>query len=200
MAYDAAFFALYKVYLGETLVRSTHDAMFDMLFSHLSPAKPRILDLGCGVGELVNFYPAKDYAYYGVDVESHGPHCSAELDYTSDDLYRLLPQTPFRPNCFVSLFSAECCLSANAKYELYGNFFADWPTITCGLVSGFYYRNRVAQVKVAEAGGIESYQTIERATDYGSSLFTEFRCEMAVPSRMFGDDVVEVWKLLERRR
>jgi len=198
MAYDAAFFDLYKGYLGEPLVRSAHNAMFGMLFRHLLPARPRILDLGCGIGELVNFYLA-DYAYFGVDAKSHGPHCDAELDYTSDDLFRLLPQMPFYPNCFISLFSAECCLSADDKYELYGNLFADWPTVTCGLVSGFYYRSRAAQEKVAEVGGIESYQTIEKVVDYGSSLFTEFRCEMAVPSKMFGDDVVEVWKLLECR-
>ena len=198
MPYDDKFFEAYREYLKEPLVRTVHDSMFRVLEKHLAPLWPRVLDLGCGVGEFANFYNCKcelngGHAYFGVDLQSHGSHCSAVADYTKE-----LPSLPFNPNCFISLFSVECCLDANSKYGLYNRAFKDLPSVSCALVSGFYYRSRASFERVQEVGGIESYQTIEQAIQHPSSVFSEFRNTVAVPSKMFGDDVVEVWKLLVR--
>ena len=76
----------------------------------------------------------------------------------------------------------------------------DCRNVRYGLVSGFYYKDRVEQDKVEEVGGLISYQTIEDQKKYHCKEFIEFRSFIEVPSELFGPDVVEVWKFFIRSK
>ena len=115
-------------------------------------------------------------------------------DYTEK-----LPALDFLPNVFVSLFSIEPCLPRYARYNLYEKVFVHYPEIRAALVSGFYYEDKIGQTKVKETGGIESYQTSGRFGGEVSEIFDETFITMRTPSKLFGDKVVEVWKILERK-
>ncbi len=62
-----------------------------------------------------------------------------------------------------------------------------------------FYESKRDLETVGETGGIVSHQTIEDPAKYISEAFSEFRIHMRTPSRMFGEDVIEVWKILSRR-
>jgi hypothetical protein len=66
-------------------------------------------------------------------------------------------------------------------------------------VSGFYYWNSKDKNPIGETGGIQSYQTLEPVETVLSPNFHETRITLPAPSEMFGSDVIEVWKLLERK-
>ena len=100
---------------------------------------------------------------------------------------------------FISLFSVECCQLATIKYDLYNRIFSEFPTIGYGLVGGFFYQSKRDQESVSETGEIISYQTIEDPSLYISNLFTELRIHLHTPSKMFGQDVIEVWKFFIRK-
>jgi hypothetical protein len=89
-------------------------------------------------------------------------------------------------------------MCANERYNFYDKVFGEYE-IQTALVSGFYYKNRLKEEKVQETGGIISYQTLEDQKDYPGKHFIEFRTCIDVPSKMFGPEVVEVWKLLIRK-
>jgi len=154
------------------------------------------MDLGCGIGEYAT-YDQHHAAYVGIDLNNTGSITHfVQVDYLKLDFGNLLP---FLPNAFISLFSIECFHSAKNKYTLYNRLFSAFPTVKCGLVGGFFYESRRNQETVSEAGEIVSYQTIEDPSLHISDLFTELRIYIRTPSQMFGNDVVEVWKLLVRK-
>ncbi len=84
------------------------------------------------------------------------------------------------------------------KYNFYRRIFRELP-IQLALVSGFYYENRIKEEQVKETGEIVSYQSIEDQREFMCPEFIEFRTHLPVPSKMFGEDVIEVWKLLVRK-
>lgn len=152
-------------------------------------------DLGCGIGEYSLFGHYKDYA--GIDLNNAGEIRNfVQADY--HDL-GFVGRLPFGPTAFVSLFSIECCHSADKKYALYEKIFAEVPTIEYGLAGGFFYESKRNLETVGEAGGLISHQTIEDPSKHISESFDEFRLHIRTPSKMFGEDVVEVWKILSRR-
>lgn len=155
-----------------------------------------MVDLGCGIGEYAT-YNLHHAAYVGVDLNNTGSAAPfLQADYLKLDFVNLLP---FSPNAFISLFSIECCHAAEKKYNLYNRIFSTLPAIRCGLVGGFFYESRRSKEIVSEAGEIVSYQTIEDPSLHISDLFTELRFHLRTPSQMFGNDVIEVWKLLIRK-
>ena len=196
MPYDENFYRMYREYLQEPIVRNNHDHIFSLFESLLLPYSPCVMDLGCGVGE----YATYDYsriAYVGIDLNNTGSVTPfVQADYLKLDFGNLLP---FLPNAFISLFSIECCQSAKKKYALYNRLFSTFPTVKCGLAGGFFYESRHDQETVSETGEIVSYQTIEDPSLHISNLFTELRIHLRTPSKMFGDDVVEVWKFFVRK-
>ena|SRR3989344_117411 len=196
MSYNESFYRMYREYLREPMVRSNHDHIFSIFASLVLPDSPRVMDLGCGVSEYA-FYDQQHTGYVGIDINDT---CSVapfiQADYLKLDFGNLLP---FLPNAFISLFSIECCHLVTRKYALYNRLFSAFPTVRCGLVSGFFYESRRSQEAVSEAGKIISYQTIEDPSSHISQLFTELRVHLRTPSKMFGNDVVEVWKLLVRK-
>ena len=196
MAYDENFYRMYRGYLQEQVVRRNHDHLFSLFASLLLPDTPRVMDLGCGIGEYT-IYDRRHTAYVGIDLNNTGSVTPfVQADYIALDFEHRLS---FSPNAFISLFSIECCHPAAKKYDLYNQIFSKFPTIKCGLAGGFFYESRRCQEMVSEAGEIISYQTIEDPSNFISDLFTELRIHIRTPSQMFGNDVVEVWKLFVRK-
>lgn len=191
MSYNDDFYKLYSAYLDEPVVRSTHNRMFNTFRTWFGGGAMRVVDLGCGTGEFKTNCPAVDY-YFGID-KVDSPAADYVGDYMRD---RVLP--PYAPNCFVSLFSVEACVPATQRYELYDRMFQQHP-IDKALVAGFYYEHAADQETVNEAGDLTSFQTIEPIEAFSSEFFHETRVTMRTPSDFFGKDVVEVWKILERK-
>ena len=196
MPYDENFYRMYREYLQEPVVRSNHDRVFSLFASLLLPDSPRVVDLGCGIGEYKT-YDRSHAEYVGIDLNNTGSVAPfLQADYLKLNFGNLLP---FSPNAFISLFSIDCCHTAEKKYDLYNRIFSVFPTVRCGLVGGFFYESRRHQETVSEAGGVVSYQAVEDPSLYISALFTELRIHLRTPSQMFGSDVIEVWKLLVRK-
>jgi len=195
VAYDTSFYRLYNDYLRENTVRSNHDLIFRNFGQFTYPTRLDVVDLGCGLGEYRLFGQHAGYTGIDLNIEKQVP-IFLKYDYHDLSFVGLLP---FAPTAFVSLFSIECCHDAKTKYELYNRLFTEIPTLQYGLVGGFFYESKRNLETVGETGGIISYQTIEDSATFISSIFTEFRAHIRTPSKMFGEDVVEVWKILARR-
>ncbi|MDO8522900.1 MAG: hypothetical protein Q7S12_01265 [bacterium] len=167
MAYDAEFYRLYRSYLQENTVRRNHNKVFEVFrnFTGLTPLF--VVDLGCGLGEYSLYGHYNEYA--GVDINNSGQIQNfVPADYNNLDFVRALN---FMPTVFVSLFSIECCLSADDKYTLYKKIFCSIPWIQHALVGGFFYESKRDLETVGETGGIVSYQTIEDPSKYISKIF-----------------------------
>lgn len=203
MAYDAAFFEAYRKYLTEARVRKNHDRIFRDWFERLSPSLLKAVDLGCGSGEFYQHGHSTDYV--GIDKEpriAQGDTVYTKVktivaDYC--DLSAWVPQLPFKPNVFVSLFSVEPMLDPGSRYGLYTRLFNELPSLQFGLAAGFYYDNKPNEDTVGETGGILSHQTIEPMGMFNVPGVDEERLYVRTPSEMFGPGVVEVWKFFTRR-
>ncbi len=196
MPYDENFYRMYREYLQEQVVRQNHDHVFTLFSSLMLPETPRIIDLGCSIGEYA-IYDSHHTAYAGIDLNNtSGVANFVQADYTTLSFKELLP---FVPNSFISLFSIECCHPVKIRYALYEKLFTEFPSIRCGLAGGFFYASRRDKETVSETGDIVSYQSIEDPAQYISRIFTELRVHLQTPSTMFGQDVVEVWKFFVRK-
>jgi len=167
--------------------------------SPVSPA-PVMLDLGCGksCASLTIFAP-REFLLVDRVAEPRTDGASLAADYREEwgtvcSLARLM-----RPNLVVSLFSTEVTASASENHEFYERIFRDLPSVNHLVVSGFYYARRRAFEVVEEAGGLRSFQTLSDPADLRSEVFCEGRVVVEAPSTMFGPDVYEVWRMLERR-
>jgi hypothetical protein len=194
MAYDSDFFKAYAEYLEEYSVRESHSTAFKW-FRNLSwPDRLEVVDLGCGLGEFWKYGSWSKYV--GIDLEPRGAN-TIQGDYRKINLNTDLP---FKPNTFISLFSIEPCNYPEERYEIYRNLFDKNPSIQYGLSAGFYYADRIEQEQVTESGDIVSHQSIQPLALYSAGgLFTEQWLTLRTPSKMFGSDVVEVWKAFRRR-
>ena len=206
MAYDKSFYEKYADYLKEETVRKSHDVAFEQfrrIASGIVSESLTILDLGCGLGEYCKYgeYGELFRSYVGVDKNDYsgGKFRLIIEDYHDLDKVKAECFDHYPRTAFVSLFSVECFHNAQEKYWFYERIFDVFPTIKFGLVSGFFYESKRSQETVGETGGIISYQTIEDPLLYISDVFIESRMYLKTPSKMFGDDVIEVWKFLVRR-
>jgi hypothetical protein len=196
MPYNDDFYRAYEQYLSEPAVRAAHDWIFALARAY--PAFDSVVDLGCGQFNEF-FVHAKPASYLGIDTTAE-PGANGRRVVTGDYRNTPLPALigDFKPTALVSLFSSEITAPAEENYKLYERIFRELP-IQAALVSGFFYANSMNVNPIGETGGILSYQTLESPESVKNDLFTEKRIILPVPSKMFGQDVYEVWKLLERR-
>ena len=163
-----------------------------------------VLDLGCGLTQEFLRHAAP-YIYTGIDrmVEpsfiEQGIRRKKFTRNVFDADYRNVDVTigiARAAGCtsVVSLFSTEItgCLSENTN--LYERLMTESFVRTI-MVSGFYYAGLCGQETVSETCGI-SYQSIAPIEKAESSIYDEMRVVIPCPSKLFGDDVVEVWRLL----
>lgn len=197
MAYDQDFYKAYAAYLVEPRVRAVHDRILQTVSA--SPAFRRVVDLGCGQGNEF-FHYGKPDLYVGVDHNASSNDApgfkTMAADYRSpDDVAKLTKQ--FNLSAAVSLFSIECTAPANENRAYYEALF-EKANVTAILAGGFYYEHAKGLETVGEAGGLISYQTHE-TIENPSEQFSEVRIAVPCPSTLFGEDVMEVWRLLQRK-
>lgn len=201
---DNDFWIAYGEYLDES--RDRHLAAVNALFEGegLPVTGRRILDLGCGkFQEARSLLAPKDYL--GVDVDPPEDLFGFKADYRKE--WGIVADTALNPSkgddalfpdLIVSLFSVEITASAEPNRELYELAFRDVPTVKHILSAGFYYTDKTGHNPVEEAGGLKSWQTLD-LLDPHNKVFSESRLYVPAPSKLFGPNVVEVWKLLTRR-
>jgi hypothetical protein len=191
MSYDNTFYQLYQNYLEEHSVRDSHDWMFGVIYHLLHPGD--VLDLGCGHSMEFFHYGSYMRGYKGIDLNAEIPNIRADyrtFDFSDEQFNDI--------TFFISLFSSEITAPHQENYKLYERIFKELPNLRNAVVSGFYYPSKKNENPIGEAGGLVSYQTLERIEDVESKIFSEKRIVMPVPSKLFGPDVVEVWKILQR--
>lgn len=197
MGYDQEFYERYERYLTEAPVRSAHGRML-RIFSTMENS-PHVVDLGCGRSQ--EFRRFGDWeSYIGFDAFAEDPETPLDPrpgDYRNGGFVDSLKELPI--TAFVSLFSTEITASANQNTELYRQLFSSLDDLRWGLVSGFYYISSKNVNPVGETGGVTSWQTLHALEDQPCPEFDEYRIDMKVPSAMFGEDVVEVWRIFQRK-
>ena len=194
MAYDGDFYEAYEAYLHEDLVRTKHNQMF-ALWENVAKCR-RVIDLGCGQSTEYFWHATAPACYQGFDVNEGDRAIAA--NYRDPAFVETVHALDWKPDAFVSLFSTECTATALENAELYERLFREIPTIEYALVAGFYYTRRRTTNPVKEAGDIVSWQTNSRIEHDSSDVYDELRITAEVPSTMFGEDVVEVWRILSR--
>lgn len=194
MAYDGDFYEAYEAYLREPRVRTKHDQIFD-LWAAVAEAE-YVIDLGCGKSNEYFRFGHPVSGYQGFDVNEANYAITA--NYRKPEFIETIHGLDWKPDAFVSLFSVECTATALENAELYERLFREVPTIQHALVAGFYYTRRRTTNPVKEAGDIVSWQTNSRIEHDSSDVYDELRITAEVPSTMFGEDVVEVWRILSR--
>jgi len=183
--YNAEFYEQYNGYLHEHRVRKSHDSIF-RIFQAYTPAAGRVLDLGCGLSQ--EFYRWGHWeAYHGLDLNQTPP-----VDYRKEWAVEF---QKFQPTVFISLFSTEIYADAATNYALYDELFQ--AGVVKGMVSGFFYEKRRDEKTVGETGGLLSHQSIDPICSH--SFYDETRIILPVPSKFFGDDVFEVWKIFTKK-
>lgn len=198
MAYDPEFYKLYEAYQQEPIVRANHDRMFKFASTL---GFEDILDLGCG--QYTEFLKhSKCKSYFGIDMNAINSWSDtatiAKGNYRNLYLVSAMLNGR-RPDAFVSLFSTEIMADAKENATFYQEIFEKIPSVSQGLVAGFYYWNRKNENPVTENGGLLSYQTNAPLENDLSDKLSETRIEMHTPSTLFGQDVIEVWRFLHRK-
>lgn len=207
---DGNFYHEYSDYLKEPRVRKVHDKMF-VLFGNLlgSSFSSPVADLGCGKNceyGVFSSFSLKGYFGFDINVEERKTKSlyytneTFKLDYRKeiDSLIEIANEK--KVGKFVSLFSSEITASPVDNQALYEKLFLDIPSLTHGMVSGFYYSENKENQIIDEAGGIKSWQTFDSIEDNKSEIYDEMRVIEKCPSNMFGEDVVEIWKILTKRQ
>lgn len=206
---DKEFWAKYVAYQEETFKQ--HKAYYDACVSVGSvPQFADYLDLGCGptghaqrlikhqnqyVGidrVIPNSKPSSDrYAYVRGDYLDARDLNSAVSLFENDEVNN--------PRVGVSFFSTEVAINPIKSIQLYRYLFENH--VDYMIVSGFYYGERYQADKVTEAGGLESWQSVRmpRKLEDPVEYRETFRITAHTPSELFGDDVYEVWRVLESK-
>lgn len=199
MPYDEAFYRQYCDYLEEPSVREAHDWLFSLALAN--PAFRHVFDLGCGKAQEFRAY-TNPTSYLGIDeCNPEGHDYLIAANYRCIDWESPVTQHVFKSyRSFVSLFSSEITALHQTNTRLYERLFRSLPKLKVGLVSGFYYASRdwMQAIPVPETGEIVSYQSLEFPHLLTTDSYTVKQITLPVPSQMFGPDVWEVWRFLER--
>lgn len=203
MPYDEEFFNKYHEYLKE--VKDQHIDLLKTILSQIPRLPENIVDLGAGIdGEFKELYKnfsnthedEEAFDYYRVDNNAQTlGNDIIKINYRNIDSVASLIRV-LKCDCFVSLFSSEITSTYQDNYELYSNIFQN-TDVEYGIVAGFYYGKHL-DYNTVQVGDITFYQTLEKMCDVKNDIFDEIRIEKYVPSKMFGDNVFEVWKLFRK--
>lgn len=188
------FYKQYAEYLAEPDVRKVHDYVIGIL--GFSKDFDFVLDLGCGLREFQD--SALPYYYRGVDL--HSPEADIIVDYKSEKLFEKIED--FKPTVIVSLFSIELSDFNPVVWKFYNYLFEKIPSVRKALVSGIYYRDRHDHSYVVENDGSTVFQTISKLGEHEKRediIKEALRLTIPCPSKMFGPNPIEVWRLLERK-
>lgn len=192
-----AFYRAYADYLVEDRVRKVHDAVLGAALLH--PALQQVIDLGCGK-ENEFFYFGKPALYIGLDKNADSVcevgHETIVADYRDTQIVKDQIKK-HNLTAAISLFSVEITASREDNHAYYEELFRK-TGIKAMLIGGFYYAHAKGQATVEETKGLVSYQTSGQIDRPDTSLFHETRIEIPCPSSLFGEDVFEVWRLLQR--
>ena len=184
---EYARYGKYAKYCGiDKVVRIDPQLLTDKKLLKQHAATCHLLNYGAGPGICDCGY-AREFNLQTVEAVAH--------DYLA---LGVMHQPSFSSNTFVSLFSIEPIVPEEQRYAFYARLFETCPTLKYGMSAGFYYASLPGHVTVGEAGGIVSHQTIDKFHDHSHPLFTETRIIMETPSKMFGKDVIEVYKMMRR--
>lgn len=199
---DGTFWEEYGRYVQESMPR--HRRVIEMLLTTVPGGDFRVLDLGCGQvmeGFRLMSPEGQSAAWYrGVDRDPHGSAISMGLAWRMDygdvaALCKRCHDEGFMPDIVVSLFSAEVVQRQHDAEALYRGVLAGLPSVRAVLSVGFFYEGKEHEPTVIEPGGLVSFQTI------GPHLKGDLRETRVVergPSELFGPNVIEVWRLIER--
>ena len=203
------FYKLYIDYLREPVVCDAHIKIIEAMASFDPDMKfGDIVDLGCGKSNEFYYRSHREMSsYIGIDLnaECDGVYRAQKQTFIAnyrdlDTVQNIIYKTGFYDtDVFVSLFSTEITADYKTNLEFYNNIFNKFNNSSI-LVSGFYYSSKKYKNPIKENGGLLSFQTLEPIEAQESGWFTQIRIEIPVPSQLFGKDVVEVWKLLQRKR
>jgi len=180
----------YLAYLKEPSVRASHDYAIDWFLhtTHSCGKFPNVVELG-GAGEYHTY--GKYSEYMGVNLENPAvPSVALHGKKSITDV------VPFTPRAFVSLFQIELLYPPEERYKIYASIFRRNPGIFYGLSSGFYHGNRSTMDQTLGQNGTLVHQTIQPKGSNVCIGFYEIWLSVRAPSKTFGSDVVEVWKVL----
>ena len=189
------FWVEYENFVLESLPRHRE------ILKHISLDYRTLLDLGCGKScEAKRLFSPENYI--GVDLSPPKNKETKEEKYITGN-YRdktvLETIEPGTVSMITSLFSVEITKPFLQNYSFYKDLFGRFINAEQIIVSGFYYKNKADQIVVEETGGLWSYQSIENPLIVKNNFFHEERYHLDAPSKLFGEDVVEVWKVFTRK-
>jgi hypothetical protein len=192
------FYELYKSYLAEERVRTVHDAVLQAAMGH--PALQRVVDLGCGQGNEF-FHYGQPALYVGLDQNAAPLHEAHRIRWKADyrDVHFIQEIVgTYDLTAAVSLFSTELTWPPTANQRYYEELFGQ-TRIQAIFVAGGYAEHAEGEETILEAGNLVSYQTFGGFAGLApTSVFDETRICVACPSTMFGEDIIEVYRLLQR--
>lgn len=194
---DEDFWTKYRDYLAE--VHNAHLNSFRTV-AREQVSYQRVLNLGCGrYNEASDLLPFDHISWFNVDANEPA-HLKADWTTGEGEAAVVAAAKVFMPDTMVSLFATELSF-VNAYIPQYAvNWFYRYllqevPSLQRIVVAGFYYNDqRRAAPVVEEVGGLRSAQSISKV------LRGERRLLVPTPSTLFGPDVVEVWRCIERAR
>ena len=226
--YDEDWWKQYEAWAEETEVEHTEIMdMAKRHIAEIFPADVGVvIDMGCGRLRMGESFGG--LTYVGFDLEHH-PDEKGVIDYCElqdflegnamplspgfdEESSALLVQENFRHIDFdmilkntdgwhgyrgtslvVSIFSAE--LYCYACDNLYQRAFDEG--VDAIVASGVYYRGTDVNMAIGEVGS-QIRQTWPIAPP-PNDVYNETRIVRSVPSTMFGDDVIEVWRVMTRK-
>jgi hypothetical protein len=192
------FYLLYADYVADPAVRKVHDAVLRAAMLH--PALRRVVDLGCGRSNEFFHYGNPEF-YIGIDQNAiavdEGRRITLEANYRDREIVkRLIDEHAL--TAAVSLFSTELTCPSDANHAYYEALFRHTP-VQAIFVAGCYAEHAQGEETIIETGGLVSFQTFGGfESAFPTDLFDETRVCVACPSRMFGEDLIEVYRLLQR--
>jgi hypothetical protein len=188
------YYARFSAYLEHASTKSVHRRMFNAFLNFIPGLKGRVLDLGCSPDHYFQQL-AEPAAYLGLD-GGDPPYQTIVPSANYRDCRVLNDQLEaFQPDVVVSLFGTELTAPHLLNQQFYADLFNHPFAPKAILVSGFRRdgHDGTTQVITVE-DGLPVFQTTEPLC--ANAPFQEFQFSYCLPSTLFGQHTIEVWRLL----